>query len=321
VVQDCARIIDILTEPANRVALEAELALALAWYHGGGGHHHSEEGEERVLEIPDAPQPGYDFAPWTQCIHGWDIPGEAERPELPWAPGTREFPFISSCLRLALNRDGVYGTRLGDVQEQPLETTFRGDKLEYGMVVFDISDLDSVRYGIIGSEVSYVADISLLDFFLCFGWDAKRSQTPDREAVPQIEEAPSRLPLSGAAYMRKYRLDYLTDPIRRLEKQRIVNHRALNCKDTYFSPESSAYHLFIHSLQISGRGLAAQGRLDLPTQRLPLARTLPSTEQLHASFKIPQATTDWTSRPTEKPSTTRPSKPASSPNSTKTPRY
>lgn len=226
VVQDCARITDILTGPANRVALEAELALAVAWYRSG---HHSEPGR---VEIPDAPQPGYDFtkgvAPQLE-----EQPGNAERPELPWAPGIREFPFVSSCLRLALNRDGAYGTRLGDVQEQPLGTAFRGDKLEYGMVVIDISDLDNVRYGIIGFKISYIADIDV--FAPPCGWDPIESSAPSEEPVLQLEKSRNRLPLSATMYMKRYGLYDLTDAVKRLKKQPVAERKALNCKESILS--------------------------------------------------------------------------------------
>ncbi|GAB1317085.1 Proteophosphoglycan ppg4 [Madurella fahalii] len=218
VIQDCARIIDILTEPANRIALDAELALAVAWYRGG---HYSEP--ERI-EIDDAPQPGYDFSALKSV---WkDKPGNPERPELPWAPGTREFPFVSSCLRLALNRDDTYGTRLGDVQEQPLGTVFGGNKLEYGMVVIDISDLGNVRYGIVGLEISYVADIDIIGS-PC-GWDYVESRMPDREPVLHLEKARSRLPLSGTRYMKKYGLHTLTDAVKWLKRQPVADLKALS---------------------------------------------------------------------------------------------
>ncbi|KXX74458.1 hypothetical protein MMYC01_208609 [Madurella mycetomatis] len=220
VLQDCARIISVLTEPANRVALEAELALAVAWYRGG---HHSEP--DRV-EIPDAPQPGYDFSPWKS---NWkEKPGKPDMPELPWAPGIREFPFVSSCLRLALNRDGTYGTRLGDVQEQALGTVFRGDKLEYGIVVIDISDLDNVRYGIIGLKINYIANIDLTAN--PSGWDYIESWVPDQELVIKLEESRSRSPLCGTGYMNKHGRYNWKDAIKRLKKQPVAEQSALNSR-------------------------------------------------------------------------------------------
>jgi len=246
VVQDCARIVDILAEPANRVALEAELALAVAWYRGP---HRPEP--ERV-EIPDVPQPSYDFSTWKS---GWvQKPGKPERPELPWADGTREFPFISSCLRLALNRDGTYGTRLGDVQEQSLGTVFRGDKLEYGMVVIDISDLDAVRYGIIGFETSYIADVDI--YSSPMGWDPVETRGPDREPVLQLEKSRSRLPLSATRYMSKYGLYDLTNAVKRLKKQPVAERVALSCKPSFpRSPDPVNQSLIYTVTQMSGSDL------------------------------------------------------------------
>lgn len=38
---------------------------------------------------------------------------------------------------------------------------FRGDYAEYGLVVLDISDLDSgVKYGIVGFPVRYMAEVT-----------------------------------------------------------------------------------------------------------------------------------------------------------------
>lgn len=261
VVEDCARIIDILTDPANRVALEAELAAAI-WYYRGP--HYSEP--DRV-DIPDAPQPGFDFSPWRD---NWvQKPASPERPELPWPGGTREFPFVSSCLRLALHRDDAYGTRLGDVQEQSLATAFRGDQLEYGMVVVDISDLDSISYGIIDSKVSYVVDI---DLSINMGWDAVESPRPDREPVIQLEESRPRLPLSGTRYMKKYGLYHPTAAMVRLRKKPVVKPTALHC-------QSTPSHMFSESLvQTTSRYLAT-------TQSKIRQRSRSGTYQLGASHR------------------------------------
>ncbi|RYP49480.1 hypothetical protein DL768_004839 [Monosporascus sp. mg162] len=127
VIQDCVRPVNILTEPASRIALEAELCLAARWYQG------NEYKDPDRAEVQDSLQPAFNFSIYDE---------RQERPELPWAGSIREFPFISICLRLSLNCDDTYNTRVGDVQEQSLGTVFRDDRLEYGIVVLDISDLD-----------------------------------------------------------------------------------------------------------------------------------------------------------------------------------
>ncbi|KAH6692715.1 hypothetical protein F5X68DRAFT_250930, partial [Plectosphaerella plurivora] len=215
VVHNCASIISVLTEPSNRVALEAELALAAAWYREGAG---ARDIDLERPEIPDAPQPQFST---NNRPRGHDID---RRPELPWADGIREFPFISTCLRLALNRyDGLHHItrrRVGDVQEQPLETAFRNDRLEYGIVVIDISDLDNVRYGINGSQVEYFAELDLLIDILEMG--------PPQDPRIKLEKTRSRKLVSGSAYMRKCGMYDLTDAIQRLKGHPIVDTGALD---------------------------------------------------------------------------------------------
>ncbi|KAE8376130.1 hypothetical protein BDV26DRAFT_294362 [Aspergillus bertholletiae] len=92
------------------------------------------------------------------------------QPELPWYDDAlSEFPFTTMCLVLGLLRDNGDGdanttnsnrTRPGDVQLQPLSTVFRGDCTEYGLVILDISDLESgVKYGIVAFPFSYMAEV------------------------------------------------------------------------------------------------------------------------------------------------------------------
>ena len=59
VVQDCVNLIKILTEPANRVALEAKLGLAAAWYkdQDQGEEDCRDLGSEQMVEISDIPPP------------------------------------------------------------------------------------------------------------------------------------------------------------------------------------------------------------------------------------------------------------------------
>ncbi|KAK2037862.1 hypothetical protein LZ31DRAFT_570538 [Colletotrichum somersetense] len=132
---DAARAVAILTHPANRTALEAERARALAWYRQETppGRAHAAE-----VEVPDAPQPPFEM---QYKGHWRERTGRPDRPELPCRPDPCEY---------------------GDVQEQPLRCVFRADKLEYGLVILDISDLDDVRYGFVAPAVRYTAEISLV---------------------------------------------------------------------------------------------------------------------------------------------------------------
>ncbi|RYP42667.1 hypothetical protein DL767_000036 [Monosporascus sp. MG133] len=211
VIQDCVRLVNILAEPTNRIALEAELCLAASWYQG------NEYQDPETAEVQDSPQPAFNFSINDE---------RQERPELPWAGSIREFPFISTCLRLSLNRDDTYNTRVGDVQEQPLGTVFRDDRLEYGMVVLDISDLDRVRYGIVGSEINYMAEVNVTQ---TGDWDHTEGTPPKQDPVPVLEEHRSRSPLSAAQYMKKFRCFDTKDDIKNLNERPLVQLNALEC--------------------------------------------------------------------------------------------
>ncbi|KAF4465577.1 hypothetical protein FALBO_7575 [Fusarium albosuccineum] len=147
VLGDIVRLLHVLSEPANRIAIEAERALAAAWYR-------SSDYVALPLqrpEVPDAVQP-----PWYIKD---DSPFLGPRAELPWSHDICEFPFISTCILLGLTSDPVYSTRAHDVQFQPLATVFRDDRREYGMVVLDISDLDDIGYGIVAFPIHYMAEV------------------------------------------------------------------------------------------------------------------------------------------------------------------
>ncbi|RYP82461.1 hypothetical protein DL770_005574 [Monosporascus sp. CRB-9-2] len=125
-----------------------------------------------------------------------------------------------------LNCDDTYNTRVGDVQEQPLGTVFRDDRLEYGMVVLDISDLGRVRYGIVGFEINYMAEVDVTQTGY---WDCIEGRPPEEDPVPVLEEHRSRSPLSAAQYMKKFRCFDTKDDIKNLNKRPFVQLNALEC--------------------------------------------------------------------------------------------
>lgn len=227
VVLDCARAIDILTCPANRAAIEAERSLAAAEYRG---RHRP---EPQRVQVPDLPQPSL-----TDPVFRYgrpDGPEQTAPPESPpWvdAGAIREFPFISSCLHLALNRmddDKRPGAQLDDIQERSLATVFRDDALEYGAVVIDISDLDDVRYGIVGSEISYFPATEAMVTGPMF-WDRGESKYSGPPPVLYFDNSGSRTPLSAAAYVTKFGMHEVPDGLERLKQHGIVEPRVLGCK-------------------------------------------------------------------------------------------
>ncbi|KAI0099757.1 hypothetical protein GGR51DRAFT_564800 [Nemania sp. FL0031] len=206
VMEDCMRLFDIFTEPSNRTALEAELSLAASWYQG------PDYGAPNRAGVPDTQQPDLNYS-WTETTR--------EAPELPWQGGLREFPFISTCLRLALCRRGM---RSGHLQEQSLSTIFRDDKLEYGMVVLDISDLDLIRYGIVGSAINYIAEV---DVTRTGGWDAVEDNPPEKPAVPTIEERRGRKPLTSDQFLKKFRCTQMREATKALRRRPLIRLAAL----------------------------------------------------------------------------------------------
>ncbi|KAJ5416089.1 hypothetical protein N7465_004784 [Penicillium sp. CMV-2018d] len=176
-VADTLALIETLSDPANRAPLEAERALAKDWYRRskGGNEAHI----NKRPSVPDSPQPPF-FVPDGR--HEKPVP---LRPQLPWYDDTlSEFPFITTCLLLGLLRDdsdaiNSNSARPGDVQLQPLSTIFRGDCTEYGLVVIDISDLDSVKYGIVAFRMHYMAEVWYRARSM--GWDPVEDKPPLKE--------------------------------------------------------------------------------------------------------------------------------------------
>ncbi|KAG2411746.1 hypothetical protein HFD88_009302 [Aspergillus terreus] len=162
-VADSLALIEILSDPASRASLEAERALAEGSYRRSLGPNEA-DGRERP-SVPDTPQPrflvpaGYRWGQQTQ-----------PQPELRWRDGTSsEFPFTTTCLQPhAPGRRPAAAT----IHE------FRGDCAEYGLVVLDISDLDSgVKYGIVAFPVRCMAEVDYYEY----DWDPVEDPPPEKE--------------------------------------------------------------------------------------------------------------------------------------------
>ncbi len=233
VVRDCARAVDVLASPANRVTIEAELSLAAAEHRGG---RWLGEPQQRV-QVPNLPQPSVaDRVLWSGApTADPEQPLPLESPPSVDAGAVREFPFISSCLRAALTRldddGGGSGARFEDVQERPLATVFREDAIEYGAVVIDISDLDAVRYGIVGSKITYVAAAGA-----GFGgtWFFDRAESRYHGPPPELylDNSGAWIPLSAGAYVAKFGLEEAPDGVEQLRKHGVVEPPALRCKSS-----------------------------------------------------------------------------------------
>ncbi|OBT55261.1 hypothetical protein VE04_05182 [Pseudogymnoascus sp. 24MN13] len=202
------------------------MALARSWYQGRLQHP-----LPHPPVVPDEMQPAFSNEKWKDTRTGMP-----DRPELEWSGGIREFPFTSTCLRLALNADRRYFTRLGDVQEQSLDTVFHLNNVEYGAIVFDVTDLDNVGYGILSSRVIY--SFEGYDFTEDFEQDMYGIMDGWRPTnMPAIELEKSRArPLSGTGYMRQYGMHNVTSAIERLRRYSVIKGAVIN----YVCPPSNS---------------------------------------------------------------------------------
>lgn len=236
-ITDTLALLEILSDPASRAPLEAEKALAEAWYR----RSQDVEDKSKRPSVPDMPQPPY--VPYDKCDK-WERP--KAQPELPRRDDAlSEFPFTTTCLSRGLLRNGAHdtdanphvtnssSTRPGDVYLQPLSTVFRGDCSEYGLVVVDISDFDSgVKYGIIAFPVRYIADVYYYNE--AGGYDAVEDPPPKKEPdIVPISPRPREL-LSVLQLLHKYNYHHCMDLekdsiIFRLEDKPLVDAAALDC--------------------------------------------------------------------------------------------
>ncbi|KAL4930990.1 uncharacterized protein BDV17DRAFT_280551 [Aspergillus undulatus] len=231
-VADTLALIEILSDPANRALLEAERALAKDWYRRSKGANEPHINERP--SVPDSPQP-----PFVKPDRRYKYP-VPPRPQLPWHDDAlSEFPFTATCLVLGLLRGDGDATnsnsaRPGDVQLQPLSTVFRGDCTEYGLVVLDISDLDSgVKYGIVAFRMHYMAEVWAR--FTPMNWDPIEDKPPLKEPDVVLDSPRPRVPLSIHQWLSKYRVSdsVKKDPsVLRLEDRPLVDAAALD----YFWP-------------------------------------------------------------------------------------
>ncbi|BCS27893.1 uncharacterized protein APUU_60941A [Aspergillus puulaauensis] len=189
---DTLALIEILSDPANRAPLEAERALAEDWYHRQSPH-----------EPPDS------------CA--------AHRARHRAAP----FRAVEQALGASPTTTPA---AVADIQFQPLSTVFRADCTEYGLVVLDISDLDSgVKYSIVAFPVDYMAEVPSRE--KSFSWDPVEDPQPETEPDIILVSPRPRVPLSIARWAGKYYSwsgleDHLS--ILRLEERPLVDAAALD---------------------------------------------------------------------------------------------
>lgn len=102
-------------------------------------------------------------------------------PELPWDTSLIEFPFTSTCILMGLlhEDDSFSSTQPRHVQFPPLSAVFCDDRVEYDMVILDISKSEDAKYGIVAFTVCYIAEVIHSDEM--FGWHPVEDPLPIRE--------------------------------------------------------------------------------------------------------------------------------------------
>ncbi|KAJ8120806.1 hypothetical protein ONZ43_g2582 [Nemania bipapillata] len=179
----CRRIVTIFADSANHAAIRAELALAASYYVGDGSCEYCPE----PVELPE-----FNRMQPPRIPHPWDR--------------TRfcEFPFIAAYLLQGVSFDAQVG-RTAPALLEPLATVYRDSSIEWGMVIIDITELDVVRYGIVGFTVSMAKFIpSLAAERTPFSMGATGTGVFERGDLRVMDELRPRRAMSAAEYMAKF---------------------------------------------------------------------------------------------------------------------
>ncbi|KAI1773228.1 hypothetical protein F4818DRAFT_121087 [Hypoxylon cercidicola] len=181
----CRRIVTIFADPSNHAAIRAELALA-------AGYHAREGDRERSLE----PVELLEFNRFRTTTRNRRRPWDRTR--------VHEFPFIAACLLQGVGFDAQLG-RTPPVRPEPLATVYRDTSIEWGMVVVDITELDVVRYGIVGFNVSKAKFVPSREVERRpVGVGAMGPGVFEPGELRVMDDVRPRRPMSAAEYMAKF---------------------------------------------------------------------------------------------------------------------
>ncbi|KAI0811530.1 hypothetical protein GGR55DRAFT_695114 [Xylaria sp. FL0064] len=129
----CRHIVSIFSDSANKLAIASEMSLAADFY---------QDPPNLTLPVHELPR----------------MDDDGIGPQSKKYRGIREFPFISSSLALA----GALAA--GDRPVHlPLGTVFRDENSHFGMVVFDISNLEDLKYGFVAFQSQEMIFLQTLD--------------------------------------------------------------------------------------------------------------------------------------------------------------
>ncbi|KAK0668118.1 hypothetical protein QBC41DRAFT_394541 [Cercophora samala] len=190
----------VFSDPANHVGIESELSLADQFYQDPNNRLHR-------TELSNTP------AWMRRCI----------APQ--WECGVPEFPFISTCLLLGVAFDRERGVGLPALHA-PLGTVFSDTNMEYAMAVVDITDLNSIRYGITAFRSSVMIQIHEPPREHDEYSDWGDSDPPGLREL-RLEDNRVRDPLSAAAYMAKFEYKPCDSLVENLDKVELIDTEAL----------------------------------------------------------------------------------------------
>ena len=193
----CHRILTIFGEPANHAAVRAELSLAEKFYtEDANGEEDDWMARSRVSIL--------------RTVELLDMDRRLSEIDLRRRPWDRDavhaFPFITTCLMQGVGLDSKHWD-VHAARPEPLGTVYRDSSGEWGMVVIDISNLDAVRYGIVGfkgAPVRYVS--SPKEGVLNMGIRGPGAFEPS-QAFRVVEDERPRIALSAAEYVAKFEND------------------------------------------------------------------------------------------------------------------
>lgn len=178
----CQRIVTILSDPANRTAIGSELALAAAYYARNGASPEPVELPKLTRKHPGDPAR---WRPWDSSM-------------------VSPFPFITASLLQGVGFRPP-GGRSAPNRPEPLATVYRDTDIEWGMVVFDITDLNMVRYGIVGFSVGMAKFIPSREADVIPFQGA--SFQPEEGPLRVVDEVRPRAAMSAAEYMAKFKYE------------------------------------------------------------------------------------------------------------------
>ncbi|KAJ2971253.1 hypothetical protein NUW58_g9470 [Xylaria curta] len=177
VVKLCQWLARVLSDPSNRTAIASEVNVATDFYIN--------------LDYSRQPLPLHEVPAIDQYY-------DDTNSLLPDDDKMSEFPFLTTCIFMA----GAIHTGLTPTSTA-LGTVFRDENPNFGMVVFDISNLDDLKYGIVAfssKEIIYLQTLDSWHAWNTMGGDENFGGPRER----RVESERPRQAMSARAFMAKF---------------------------------------------------------------------------------------------------------------------